>query len=577
MAGTTAGVCQALNLSDESKCSELATNFNGLFCTYHARRVQGMYSGYKKRNAKLDALEASPPAYLASSKHTLRNEDFSDIRDGKELRALEDWLYERYRLLDRVILARKTHHTHFYAESMDYGHKSYLDKLVNDKNVLLIALNRLRRRVTTVRHKEKKWYAFVRKRQDEEDAIQEKEVVKIKKEAQLFRRYRNEMEVRMQRKKRREDRERQEAFLDQAYEERMKEDGESADEWDPIEDIIEGERDDLLELMHRLLWLERAQKPDEPEPEIQEKDDETREQNAANFRSPQPDTSANKENDDLAPPTEGVGAIALSKNAKKRAKAKAKAKGGAKSSQGDASNNTESDGSPKIEVNETREEMRARLIRGLSAKEHGGRAVWDAEHPEGKPFDMPGIPEPEVEVLLDEVAEIKKLLLCRLILSQSNLLPIALRSNSLSEFFADSELNLADLRDLCIKYEQPKLQEIRDACADFARGHDEASDDEGDDEDDEQTAHELAVQDEFKKDSWRRRHVDERHRTKHEQNVEKKSAQRRQMTTEGFEKGIVDFGEIDQEGKFRQRKIRVRVCGRDIWNYPSEKVLARGG
>lgn len=147
--------------------------------------------------------------------------------------------------------------------------------------------------------------------------------------------------------------------------------------------------------------------------------------------------------------------------------------------------------------------MRKRLVKGLSAKEHGGRAIWDMNHPEGEPFDMPGIPESKVDPLLGEVAEIKELLLCRLILSQSNLLPIALRSQNLAEFFADSELTLADLGHLCLKYEQPELQEIRDACADFARGDGEAPDDEGEDYDDEQTAHELAVREKFDKDAWR--------------------------------------------------------------------------
>jgi hypothetical protein len=142
MAAVAADVCQALNLTDGSKCCEPATNSNGLFCLTHARQVHGMYSGYKSRNAKLDALVASPPPYLAKSKLTLRNEDFSGVEDKEELKTLQDWLYERLRLLERVITARKKHHSHFYADDSDYGHKSYLDKLVNDKNVVLGAFTR---------------------------------------------------------------------------------------------------------------------------------------------------------------------------------------------------------------------------------------------------------------------------------------------------------------------------------------------------------------------------------------------------------------------------------------------------
>lgn len=440
----------------------------------------------------------------------------------------------------------------------------------------LTARNRLHRRTTNVRHKQKKWYRFVKERQEEEDANQEKEVVQIRREALLFKRYAKELEVRRQRNQRREDKKRQDAFLDAAYEERKRQDGEvwedSCEEWDPIEEIMKGEREDLVDLMHRLLWLEKAQLPGEPVAQGQDLDQTA--QNAAMPGSKEelpPPTSADKENVD--PKADGENTVALSKNARKRAKAKAKAKAAADSPKEETN---KQDGSPKIEINETREDMRARLLRGITADEHKGRVVSSINDSEGELFDWPGIPESEVDGFLDGVAEIKELLLCRLILSQSNLLPIALRTHSLTEFFADAELNLADLRNLCLRYEQPKLQEIRDACADFARGDGEESDDDDDDEDDEQTAHELAVQEKYKNDSWRRRHVGAVHRTKHEEDVDKKFRERHQLPS-GVEKGTVDFGLIDEEGKFENRKVRVRLCGKSIWNYPSEKALARGG
>lgn len=442
---------------------------------------------------------------------------------------------------------------------------------------------RVCRRTTDVRHSQKKWYTFVKERQDVEDAVQEKEVVKIKKEAQLLKRYMKEMEVRMRRKKQREEKKKQDAFLDQAYEERMRQDGEplgeSSEEWDPIEDILKGEREDLVALMYKLLWLEMSQQSGEPEP--YEHDAGEVAQNDSVPTPPQEHhepSSADKENMDPNPASIGDNTVALSKAAKKRAKAKAKAKKAAEVPKDDSQENHESDGSPKIEVNETREELRDRLIRGIAAEEHGGRLLRDInDSGEGKPFDMPGIRESEVDQLLDEVAEIKELLLCRLLLSQSNLLPIAIRARNLTEFFADAQLNLADLRDLCLRYEQPKLQEIRDACADFARGDGEESDDEEENEDDEQTAHELALQDKYKKDAWRGRYQDEKYRTRQEQANEQKAGKKRQVPSEDYEKVIVDFGEIDQEGNFQNRKVRVRVCGKSIWNYPSEKAVGRGG
>ena len=52
-------------------------------------------------------------------------------------------------------------------------------------------------------------------------------------------------------------------FLDRAYRERMRaergefgEEDEYESEWDPIEDIIEGERQSFVEMMRRLLWLD---------------------------------------------------------------------------------------------------------------------------------------------------------------------------------------------------------------------------------------------------------------------------------------------------------------------------------
>ena len=40
---------------------------------------------------------------------------------------------------------------------------------------------------------------------------------------------------------------------------------------------------------------------------------------------------------------------------------------------------------------------------------------------------------------------------------------------------------------------------------------------------------------------------------------------------------LIDFGDLDDEGKFRSRKLRVKVCGKYIYNYPSEKAISRGG
>lgn len=50
-----------------------------------------------------------------------------------------------------------------------------------------------------------------------------------------------------------------------------------------------------------------------------------------------------------------------------------------------------------------------------------------------------------------------------------------------------------------------------------------------------------------------------------------------QSNPEDKGKTWIDFGEVDDEGKFKSKRLRVKVCGRYIYNYPSEKAISRGG
>lgn len=125
--------CQALNISDEKQCLQDATSTNGLFCVFHSRQAQGMYRGYKIRNARLDELNADPPAFLAESKVQLPAQTFKDVEDAATLNELHDYLFRKHSLLERVIRARKIHHSRFYSMQLDYGHKTYLDRLTNEK------------------------------------------------------------------------------------------------------------------------------------------------------------------------------------------------------------------------------------------------------------------------------------------------------------------------------------------------------------------------------------------------------------------------------------------------------------
>ncbi|KAK5714581.1 hypothetical protein LTR15_010763 [Elasticomyces elasticus] len=315
-----ASQCAALNHSDGTRCTEEATNSNGLFCRYHGKRVQGLYD--KARNKKLDALSGSPPTYLNLCNTPLRNESFKAVEDEATLRELHNFLFKKHALLDRVILARQIHHKLYYSMDLDYGHKATAEVL----------------------YKQAKWFKWVRARQDEEESAREKESEKIKKEAKLFRRHDKEVQRHMAEKRRREDAQRQDAFLDRVYRERVAQSSDEDDdlEWDSIEDAIEDERANFVDLLKHLLWLS----PDVNAPQsssIQSSADGNGKDGSA--------SPAQKENID-------TNSKSQMKNAKKRAKTKAKLSSGPKQS------GAEDDGIVKIEVNETRAEMQHRLVTG---------------------------------------------------------------------------------------------------------------------------------------------------------------------------------------------------------------------
>lgn len=138
--------CTALNISDESRCEEEASSLNGLFCPYHSRQCQGLlaciisiksrlifslalYKGYKRRNAHLDSLAKESPKYLVDSAVPLANQTFNDITSEDILRELRAHLSLRHALLDRVIRARKLHHSRFFSMTLDYGEFTFYTSL----------------------------------------------------------------------------------------------------------------------------------------------------------------------------------------------------------------------------------------------------------------------------------------------------------------------------------------------------------------------------------------------------------------------------------------------------------------
>ena len=456
---------------------------------------------------------------------------------------------------------------------MGYGHQFYLDKLQSDRDITIRALEHVQRRVVEVVHKQQNWLQWIEECQEEEEKKRENAQKRVKKEAALFKRHWKELEARTQEKRRIENEKMEEEFLNKAYKERMTDLSDlDAAEWDPIEDTVEVERESYIEIMKRLLWLPSSTPQQNKAPKVSS--------------TTRPDTEAMTFVDGAR--SEGGDTSALSKglpastsnspsNAKKKAK-KARAK--AAKIQQDL---------PKVEddhrkeaattiMNDTKEETRARLIQGQEhdpfagvGKRGGGCLVAGTlENPHQTMGKTAGLSAEEAEKLLNDVSEIRLLLFCRLLLSHATLLPFALQANSVDEFFNNKSVNSTNLRDLCLRIEQPSLQEVRDACADLNRA-DEAED-EGNSNNIVPAKHEV--------EPWwaiHKKSMPRKWKSKQEKAIKKHRAGQQMLRPQAEDPGVaLHFGVIDNR-VVPSKKVKIKICGKTIWNYPSEKTMARGG
>ena len=232
------------------------------------------------------------------------------------------------------------------------------------------------KRTAEVLYKKDKWFRWVRQRQDQEEATREKESQKVKREAQMFRRHMKMVEQRMREQKKRDEARRQEAYLEQVHRERMSEaqhseaDEKSDLEWDPIEDVIEGERGSFVEMMKQLLWLEAE--PDVPLDTTVDDEEACVTAGVERLVVVAPTTSTNgvpatsNKKENITPDKETPSKV-LTRNAKKHLKARAKAKTKAPEAKTDEKNDPLA--TPKIEINEAREQMRQRLLTGFKPPE----------------------------------------------------------------------------------------------------------------------------------------------------------------------------------------------------------------
>ncbi|PTB63083.1 hypothetical protein BBK36DRAFT_1182780 [Trichoderma citrinoviride] len=556
------------------KCTKEATHANGIFCWFHANQVYGLYKGYKRRNAALDALEANPPTYLKTSKVPLANQTFEDVNDQETLQELHSHLFNRYVLTGKVIDARKLHHTHFYSLQIDYGHQAYLDKLSSNRHTILRALERLERRTADVLYQKEQWFAWVRAAQEEEERHREKEQKRIKQEAALFKRHREKLQARLEKARREEELQSQEAYLEAAYRGRMMaaEQGDTDEMWDPIKDTDHDKRNQYIDLIKHFLWMDVGNPDDsqgppaDPTPAAAEVAAEV----AAEASAEAPAADEGQK---------------TSKRSKKKAKAKASAANPSDSSDSGASaadrgqsklmamqgskvkEAAADEQMPDKNNIETEQEMRKRLSQGVDKKLDnisGFQLVGSLENPHETHTRTAPMTNDEIESVIKDIREIKLLLFCRLLLAQASMLPAALRAGSVEEFLNDADLVDSDLRDLCLKLEDPSLQEIRDACADFARRDDteddidydsEESSDSEDSEADEDTLRDMMT------DHNRYRHLD------YGDWLMNKIADRQSKFLPRTEK----------KTRSRPPKARVTICGKSVWNHASEKAMSRDG
>ncbi|KAF2808929.1 uncharacterized protein BDZ99DRAFT_444814 [Mytilinidion resinicola] len=567
--------CRAFELSDptaKTPCDKPATSSDGRLCGFHARQCHALYKGYKRRNAQLDNLANLMPAYLASTKTALVNQNFEDVDAESTLRELHSYLFKKQNILSSVIRGRKLHHSHFFAVDMDYGHEKYLAQLQKEKHTIARALERLGRRTAEILYAKRSWFQWVRQCQDDEEAQRENESKKVKLEAQLFRRHQKEVTRHQNEVRARENQKRAEAFLNEVYTQRLSEMTEAEqEEWDPVQDVAEDERGSYIDLIKYFLMLKDSDSETTEATKLKQAGNSNRTESApANPEAPKISKGAKKRGKkSMADPSKT--------DPVKTNPAKANPRSG-KTNSTTAETGT-GGGASNIEM-ETQAQIRSRLREGVKYyREKGMYIAGTIDSPLKLIEKSAPMPDNEIDRLLQDIAQIKTLLFCRLLLSHAKLLPVALRVDSIEEFLNDAEVTLEDLRDLCLKVEQPALQEVRDACADFARGDEE----EGSQEDD-NTVEEEGDEDETSY-GYRPRKVAKRDRlgvghvyqTKREKAMIKKRQEDQKISGLDDPGAFIDFGIITDEGKFSKKKMRIKICGHYIHNYPSEKAMSRGG
>jgi len=315
---------------------------------------------------------------------------------------------------------------------------------------------------------------------------------------------------------------------------------EDQDEWDPVQDVFGYERDNYVDLIRYFLMTKDQEDTLEEEmPDLIPLHDNSNNNAAAGTPTPEPSDKP------------------LSKSAKKRAK---KANADEKKLAGPSRLDADGKESRSIEM-ESKKQMRERLRRPVKYQRPSGWYMADSESKAYIDPQCPPVPDDEIEQLLDEVAEVKHFLFCRLLLSHASLLPIALQADSVEQFLANDQVTQEHLRDLALNLERPRLQDVRDACADFIRGEEN-----GDAEDDEPSANEVEKKSETKKKPGKydfkfrgKPRMPEKYQTKREKERDKKPFPTKDLFGPDEGEGILDFGKVTNESDYEGGKMRIKI------------------
>lgn len=530
--------------------------------------------GYKRRNSELDKLSTEGPTFLVNNSATPpANLSFKNLKDPSELHEIQAHLFKQYVLLGKVIAARQLHHKHFFSLEMDYGHKVYLERLQARHIGTLRALERIEQRTAAVLYEREQWFKWVKATQAEEEATREKEQKKVKLEAAMFQRHWKDLQSRLKSLRDKEEKLRQNAYLEQVWKERMAsatEDGGQgeAEMWDPIEDMLAEEREKYLDLIRQFLWFDpKEAKDDSAQQDEQQLQDQEGEVPAAQgLVAAAPVTIEDEVDEARDAPSDAKKSKSKSKGKKKKKAQKSTVEATPPSESSGPSTTSKASGN-QVEVGkghiESQEEVRQRLREGVE-RDHSGLSGPQLVGTIQNPIETHGrtapLPEEDIDKLLSDIAEIKALLLCRTLLSHATLLPAALRAKNVEEFIEDPSIAHTDLRDLCLKVERPNLQALRDACADFARGENP------DPPPPEEEVEVLSTEEIFRRNLM--------YGDMDEMGLFSSLMSGMSKNVMAAESNVLRG---DSEKKSKWKRMKITICGKTIWNHASEAAMARDG